>query len=130
MNLKKEVVDVVHQRLLKLRNIETLVSSREFSKVFEESQNKEAVMRHINAFDVFGIRDWYRTERHKQLGLLGVRELRGIAANLRVLGYNKLPKSLLLSEIVRLQHASASGRNTVQGNANLDSGSGNDGGPN
>lgn len=124
MNLEKEVLDVLHQRLLKLRNIETLVASREFKQVYEEADNKQIVRSLIDNYDVEGIRRWYREERTNQVGLLGLRELREVASRLGVVGYNKLPKSLLLSEIKRIRNAFASNRKSVERNGNLDSGSG------
>jgi len=108
MNFENEVLDVLHQRILKLRNIENLVSQRDFKRLFEVSDVQHEVLRAINIFDDFAVRDWFKHERQKTLGMLGIRELRQIASNLGVLGYNKLIKPLLLSEIVRLQNVRAS----------------------
>lgn len=104
----KSVAETVHTRLLALRNVETLVTLRDFRDVFghTDEAGRQRVINLIDGFDADGLRQWYKTERLKQLSGLGVRELRQVASQVGVANYNKLPKSLLLSEIVRLRNGS------------------------
>jgi len=113
----------IHKRLLLLRSIEHLITSEDFTLVFEASDAtaQSQAETYIRFNEIDNLRSWYRKQRFIRIETLSVRELRKLAQALRVRNYNFLPKSLLLSEIARKQdhekgrvaenHFSASQRN-------------------
>lgn len=93
----------VHHEFLNLRNIEYLVKTELFQSIFDYASHeaKKIAINLISNNDYEGIKNWYRNQRLKYIETLGVRELRTVAASLKIKHYNTLPKSLLLSEITR-----------------------------
>lgn len=107
-NRKDMLVDVVHKRLLSLRNLQTVIQLKDFQSLFAVTSEVERkrVMEFIDKFDYTSLREWFKQQRHTQLGVLGVRELRKIASDLGVADYNHLPKSLLLAAITSKRNGS------------------------
>ena|ERR1700733_12718629 len=102
---KEKLADIVHEKLLALRNIETLVILRDFELVFDSASEDQKVKARkcVDEYDLRSLRDWYKQRRLEMLGILSVRELRILGSQIGVPNYNKLTKPLLLSEIVRLK---------------------------
>lgn len=104
---KEKLVRVVHARVLALRNIETLVSLRDFQQLYDGATEEQKQKAHqmIDDFNHDGLRKWYKFRRLEQLTMLGVRELRQLASQMCIPNYNHLTKPLLLSEISRKRDA-------------------------
>lgn len=101
-----EIVDLATRRACDYRNIVTLVTKREFEGVFESltDQEKLKVRNLVFLASHEALKIWFRSKLHQDLGDKNVRELREIASTLKVPDYTRLPKSLLLSEIMRLRN--------------------------
>lgn len=127
----EDLLGYLHHEVLNLRNIEYLVKTELFQSVFDYAspEAKKVVINLISNNDYEGFKRWFRNQRLKYVETLGVRELRTVAAALKIRNYNTLPKSLLLSEITRANQ-NEEGRNDpnnhplAEGDETIDAGSG------
>lgn len=100
--------ELVHTRLLVLRNIETLINQKHFRRLWRASskKKKEEIFEAVNNFDKEAIYRW--TLKHPDLdyGEMPITTLKEIARRLRIKNYSRLNKAALIMEIedVKNQH--------------------------
>jgi hypothetical protein len=92
-DLKTEIND--------LRQLEHLIQTDDFREAFNDPRNVVELEYHVRLRDVEAIKRFLRNRR--PLEERTVKELRGIAARLRVTDYHLLSKSQLIGEIQRCQ---------------------------
>lgn len=111
----EKLAEYVHDKLLILRNIQTLISRPDFLLLYSECSEKEQqkVASYINSIDHIGLKKWFHDKRSSVLEILGMRELRKIASRLSISGYINLPKALLLSAITQKRKANEKPLNSM-----------------
>lgn len=83
-----------------IRRIRYLVNSPEFAQVYAESKDKETFKKHLDDFNINGMRKWI--EKQMELESLSYRQLRRIASMNLIPYYSQLNKEELIKAIRRL----------------------------
>lgn len=91
----------IHNRLLALRNMFTLVSTERFSELYDEvsEANRVRIWKAIESNDANELGKLIRDLSKVSLETMTMRDLRKIGQDYGIRGYNVLPKSSLLSAI-------------------------------
>lgn len=103
INELRELCNITHRRLLKVRSIENIISKPGFAKVWDKSsdEDKSLVVLLVSANDKIGVNKWYN--KHKSLALAdrSLNQLKDIAQKLRIPNYSRLSKLEIVSIIKR-----------------------------
>lgn len=99
-----KVMDIftqVHERILALRNIETLIKKQGFKRLWNASdkEQRKIVTDAINNFDRESISDWMYTHPDIDYGEMPILALKEIARKLSIPNYSRLNKAALIMEI-------------------------------
>lgn len=96
----------IHNRLLRLRRLDFLISSRVFALIFESSNDdsRKEVIDLIREEDVEKLKKWMRNSSTLDLGELKFGTLRDLARKLHVPYYSKLRKHELIKEVERARN--------------------------
>lgn len=107
----------IHTKLLKLRNVYTVVASDKFQEAYNianENQRRQ-IWVHFDADDHIGLNRLIRRLLRDDLGNLSIRELRRIASDYGIRGYWLFSKASLLSAI-KQRESDAQSTPTIGGN--------------
>ena len=105
-----EIQMMIHQRVLDMRSLEHFVNTRKFEIAYDSAEDvdktiiEDSVRLADNAQSIEHLKDFINHLLRKELQEKSVRELRDIAANLQIPGYNKLSKLQLISTIKGYEH--------------------------
>lgn len=97
------VREELHNRILKLRSIENLISKPIFERLWKDSSKEEATIAeiHIGIINVDGLIRWMRTHRSLDIGEKSLRELQKIAKSRLIKNWSRLTKRELIIQIAR-----------------------------
>lgn len=104
-----EIRHKVHQKLLAARNLFTLVNGPRFISAWSTANEnqKSTIMDLVDSGEATKLSIYIRNVLHDSLGNMNVRELRRLAQQCGIRGYNTLPKASLLSALVGTENESS-----------------------
>ena len=91
----------LHSKVLRLRSVETLLSTILFERLWQDSDDKErkAVSKCIDDGDRKGITDWMNGHASLDVAERPFKYLKGLARKLRIRNYSRLSKVELIRAI-------------------------------
>lgn len=94
-----------HNRILRLRNTETIICKPKFEWLWEESSQPQKALAkiHINNGDYEKLREWMKNHPAIELGEKNIRQLREIGSRLHIVNYSRMPKDQLIGIIQRIE---------------------------
>jgi len=101
----------LHAKILRLRSIEGIVSSLRFERLWDDSskEQREEVIKFIEAEDKPKILNWIRAHPSLELGELPTSQLKELARKLRVTNYSRMLKTSLIRSIEEKENGSKQG---------------------
>lgn len=107
MRTMQEITVFLEGKLNELIYVRRTVNSGKFRIILTNST--ESSLKELNdilrTLDARRLHKWIEDSFEEELGNTGIRKLRAMAQELGVYRYSKLPKSVLLMEIKRMQNA-------------------------
>lgn len=100
------LIQTVTQRSHDFNNVKTLLMRPDFQEMYTvlSDDGKNKIEKLVNCGAHEALRSWYRYRLNSDLGDKNIRELRSIASSLGIGDYTRLPKSVLLYEIIRAKN--------------------------
>jgi hypothetical protein len=99
----KDLQTEMHQKILRLRSIESLICKSDFLQIWESASvsEKKVVIEHINAGRREQVVIWQQRHRQKDLGEMSSASLKSIGRQLGIKNYSRLTKRELIQGIQR-----------------------------
>lgn len=96
-----KIREELHNKVLRLRSIESVVSSDKFERLWEVSNDaeKEKVSKLIEKADRLKVSDWVKTHPSISYGEMGVISLKRVAQRMRIPHYSRLTQTELIQAI-------------------------------
>jgi len=91
--------ETLHNRMLKLRNLEVIMSTPKFERLWKDSTDKQQkdVQKLIDDLNMNAVREWMRNHPSLELGEQPLTKLREIAKSRRIYNYSRKAKGELIA---------------------------------
>lgn len=96
----------LHQKILRLRSIETMFGSLKFDRLWQDSDAKkrEEVLKYIKDEDRVRLMKWIKNHSSLALGEMPLKQLRDLARSLLVCNWSRMNKAELITGIKEAGH--------------------------